>query len=120
MQFQTNTVRQGINKAYLKVHVKRGDLDTFKTQANAYLNQVDEAGGESEEHLKGYLKDFLANSFYQQEKRLVNTSDRIDLAIYSGKAISLTAGLDEVKAVFIKRIVQPQVRPLYCCKTLLK
>ncbi len=88
MQLQTKTVRQGINKAYLKVNVKRADLDRFKEQATAYLNQVEEAGSESEEHLKGYLKDFLSKAFYEAEEKLVNTSDRIDLAVYSGKTTS--------------------------------
>ncbi|WP_421774230.1 DUF7149 domain-containing protein [Gracilimonas sp.] len=88
MQLQTKTVRQGINKAYLKVNVKRADLDAFKLEATKYLNQIEEAGSESEEHLKGYLKDFLSKSFYEGEEKLVNTSDRIDLAIYSGKTTS--------------------------------
>ncbi|WP_409028835.1 Eco57I restriction-modification methylase domain-containing protein [Gracilimonas sediminicola] len=88
MQLQTKTVRQGINKAYLKVNVKRADLDAFKIEATRYLNQIEEAGSESEEHLKGYLKDFLSRSFYEREEKLVNTSDRIDLAIYSGKTTS--------------------------------
>ncbi|MBO6586048.1 MAG: class I SAM-dependent DNA methyltransferase [Gracilimonas sp.] len=88
MQLQTKTVRQGINKAYLKVNVKRADLDAFKIEATRYLNQIEEAGSESEEHLKNYLKDFLSRSFYEREEKLVNTSDRIDLAIYSGKTTS--------------------------------
>ncbi|WP_428235157.1 DUF7149 domain-containing protein [Gracilimonas sp.] len=88
MQLQTKTVRQGINKAYLKVNVKRADLDAFKIEATRYLDQIEEAGSESEEHLKGYLKDFLSRSFYEGEEKLVNTSDRIDLAIYSGKTTS--------------------------------
>ncbi|MDR9417235.1 MAG: hypothetical protein RI564_13190, partial [Gracilimonas sp.] len=90
MHLQTKTVRQGINKAYLKVTIKRADLDHFKQEATTYLNNLVQAEGESEEHLKGYLRDFLQNSFYNNEERLVNTSNRIDLGIYSGKTKSST------------------------------
>jgi hypothetical protein len=90
INFQTKTVRQGINKAYLKVNVKQGDLNTFKDEATTYLNNLKQAQGESEEHFKGYLKDFLQDAFYSNEEKLVNTSDRIDLAIYSGKSKSTT------------------------------
>lgn len=88
MQLHIKTVRQGINKAYLKVTIKRANLDYFKEAGTIYLNYLDHAEGESEEHLKGYLKDFLSNTFYTSEEKLVNTSDRIDLAIYSGKTTS--------------------------------
>tara|TARA_R110002124_G_scaffold97014_1_gene241775 strand:+ start:1952 stop:5731 length:3780 start_codon:yes stop_codon:yes gene_type:complete len=88
INFQTKTVRQGINKAYLKVAIKRADLDAFKEEATIYLKNLEQAEGESEEHFKGYLKDFLQNTFYSNAEKLVNTSDRIDLAIYSGKSNS--------------------------------
>ncbi|OAN62908.1 hypothetical protein A8B79_01390 [Balneola sp. EhC07] len=88
INFQTKKVRQGINKAYLKVNVKQGDLNTFKDEATTYLNNLKQAQGESEEHFKGYLKDFLQDAFYSNAEKLVNTSDRIDLAIYSGKSKS--------------------------------
>ncbi|WP_234572358.1 type IIG restriction enzyme/methyltransferase [Rhodohalobacter sp. 614A] len=88
MNLHTTTVRQGINKAYLKVTIKRADLDHFKEEATAYLKSLSHAEGESEEHLKGYLRDFLQNSFYNKEERLVNTSNRVDLGIYSGKTKS--------------------------------
>ncbi|MEP1304588.1 MAG: Eco57I restriction-modification methylase domain-containing protein [Balneola sp.] len=88
INFHTKTVRQGINKAYLKVAIKRADLDAFKEKATIYLNNLEQAEGESEEHFKGYLKDFLQNTFYSNAEKLVNTSDRIDLAIYSGKSTS--------------------------------
>lgn len=85
---QVKTLKQGINKAYLKVLVNRTDLDTFKNEATAYLNDLSQADGESEEHLKNYLRDFLLNTFYRAEERLVNTSSYVDLSIYSGKTIS--------------------------------
>jgi adenine-specific DNA-methyltransferase len=88
INFQTKKVRQGINKAYLKVNVKQGDLNTFKDEATTYLNNLKQAQGESEEHFKGYLKDFLQDAFYSNAEKLINTSDRIDLAIYSGKSKS--------------------------------
>ncbi|MTI87374.1 MAG: hypothetical protein FH748_05335 [Balneolaceae bacterium] len=90
IQLQTKTVRQGINKAYLKVNVKRADLDGFKEEATAYLNNLDQAKGKDEEHHKAYLRDFLKNTFYAKEERLVNTSRNVDLGIYSGKTTSST------------------------------
>lgn len=88
MYLQTKTVRQGINKAYLKVNVKRADLDAFKEEATTYLNNLDQAEGKDEEHHKAYLRDFLKDTFYSKEERLVNTSRNVDLGIYSGKSTS--------------------------------
>lgn len=92
IELQTKSVRQGINKAYLKIHVNRGDLDLFKKRAAAYLYNLAEAKGteEDEEHQKAYLRDFLKETFYEGEGRLVNTSKKIDLSIYSGKTTSST------------------------------
>ncbi|MAO66084.1 MAG: restriction endonuclease [Balneola sp.] len=90
IQLQTKTVRQGINKAYLKVNVKRADLDAFKEKATAYLNNLAQAEGKDEEHHKAYLRDFLKDTFYSKEERLVNTSRNVDLGIYSGKTTSST------------------------------
>ncbi|MDR9410622.1 MAG: hypothetical protein RI573_17390, partial [Balneolaceae bacterium] len=84
--------RQGVNKAYLKIHENRADLDLFKQTASAYLKNLSEAEGtdEDERHRKTYLRDFLKEAFYQKEDRLVNTSKDVDLSIYSGKTTSST------------------------------
>lgn len=86
---QTKPAKKGINKAYQKVHVKRADLDAFKNEATTYLYNLSQADGESEEHLKNYLRDFLSQTFYSRENRLVNTSSYVDLGIYSGKSSPL-------------------------------
>jgi Alw26I/Eco31I/Esp3I family type II restriction m6 adenine DNA methyltransferase len=92
IELQIQDVRQGVNKAYLKIHENRADLDLFKQKASAYLKNLSEAErtNEDEEHRKAYLRDFLKEAFYQKEDQLVNTSKDVDLSIYSGKTTSST------------------------------
>ncbi len=76
----------------------RKDINLFKEQLSIYLNNIAiaEQQGEHEENFKKYLADFLKNSLYQEH--LINTKERIDLAIYSGKdATSPVSVLIEVK-----------------------
>lgn len=84
MQLQTKTVRQGINKAFLKEPVERPEFDNFKNVLLGLLDQIDHAveADEHEEHLKNLLPPFFKTLGFDDHK--VNTSGRIDLAIYTG------------------------------------
>ncbi|WP_142454309.1 DUF7149 domain-containing protein [Gracilimonas mengyeensis] len=84
MQLQTKTVRQGINKAFLKEPVERPEFDNFKNVLSGVLDQIDHAveADEHEEHLKNLLPPFFKALGFDDHK--INTSGRIDLAIYTG------------------------------------
>ncbi|MCA4777904.1 DUF7149 domain-containing protein [Empedobacter stercoris] len=75
-------ITKALNPAYRKFKPQRSDIEKFKTEL---VNCIDAIGisdekGESEEHLKEPIKRFFQNTFF--EKNLINTKDRIDLAIY--------------------------------------
>jgi len=98
MQLQTKTVRQGINKAFLKEPVERPEFDNFKHALSGLLDQIEHAveADEHEEHLKNLLPPFLKSLGFDDHK--INTSGRIDLAIYTGNKKNDPVGvLMEVK-----------------------
>ncbi|MEX0769877.1 MAG: hypothetical protein WD035_04035, partial [Balneolaceae bacterium] len=84
MKFDSKTVRQGINKAFLKEPVERPEFDTFKNSLSGLLDQINHAveADEHEEHLKNLLPPFFNSLGFGDYK--INTSGRIDLAIYTG------------------------------------
>ena len=81
------TPRKALNPAYRKHKVLRKDINAFTEQLTTCLNAVKliDEKGESEEHIKQPIQEFLKNTFYSEN--YINTKDRIDLAIYSGKTI---------------------------------
>ena len=58
-------------------------IGEYKTHLQDYLQDINIAiqKNESEEHLKGILKDFLRDSLYFENKYTINTSSSIDAAI---------------------------------------
>ena len=61
-----------------KSHV-RPDLENFRTELSDMFAKVKQ--GESEEHFKTYLKDFLKAVWYRSDYA-ISPKDRIDLAIH--------------------------------------
>ncbi|MFK7799921.1 MAG: hypothetical protein AB8E82_20880, partial [Aureispira sp.] len=89
---------KALSQAIRKFKPLRKDINHFKTSLSACLNSIAiaEESKEHEENFKKYIADFLKNSLYQEH--LINTKERIDLAIYSGKdAKSHISVLIEVK-----------------------
>lgn len=87
-----------LSQALRKFKPLRKDINDFKTKLSDCLNNIAiaEENKEHEENFKKYIADFLKNSLYQDH--LINTKERIDLAIYSGKdANSPISVLIEVK-----------------------
>jgi hypothetical protein len=83
MQLDIRTPATSLSKAYAKQTVKQDDLERFRTNLAALLDHL--RSNEDEEHLKNFVRDFLKDTWYQQTN-LVNTSDKIDLAIYGGRS----------------------------------
>lgn len=81
---KTNT-RKALNPAYRKHKPLRKDVNTFVEELKKCLQEVkiSDDNGELEEHTKQHYINFFKSTFYNEN--YVNTKDRIDLAIYTGK-----------------------------------
>jgi adenine-specific DNA-methyltransferase len=75
--------RQALNKAYQKQVVEKDDLLKFRNSFKTLIDRCDP--NETEEHNKNHIVTFLYDSFYRGTN-LINTSERIDLVIYSDMA----------------------------------
>jgi len=84
IELETSTLRNNINKAFLKETVARSSFDVFKQHLSQFLNSIETAHqqGEHEEHIKNLLVSFLNKIGF--EERFVNTNAYIDLAIHTG------------------------------------
>ena len=78
------TPKQSLNKAYLKEKVTRANIELFKTNLIEFLESLSENEKESEEHVKNLITKFLDSTYYNGKNK-INTSGRIDLAIYEDK-----------------------------------
>ena len=92
MKLEILSPGKALNKAYLWQTVKPDDLKRFRVNLAALLVRL--RLEESEERLKNFLADFLKDTWYKSTN-LVNTNDRIDLAIYDG-----TSSTDQVAVMF--------------------
>lgn len=103
MQFEAKTVRNTINKAFLKEPVDRGAFDQFKEALGKLLNGIEQANeaGEREEHFKNLLPPFFKAVGFEDYK--INTSSNVDLAIYTGGKTKDPLGvMMEIKRPFNK------------------
>jgi hypothetical protein len=85
MKLEIKNPGQLLNKAYAQQSPGSEALELFRTNLAILLECLQ--GGESEEHQKNHIRDFLKDTWYQKSNR-INTSERIDLAIYAGMAAS--------------------------------
>lgn len=81
---KTNT-RKALNPAYRKHKPLRRDVNKFVEELKQCLQEVKHSddNAESEEHIKSHFIQFFNNTFYTEN--YINTKERIDLAIYTGK-----------------------------------
>ncbi|WP_440999823.1 type IIG restriction enzyme/methyltransferase [Fodinibius sp. SL11] len=95
MQLETKTLRKSINKAFLKETVDRTSFNNFKGELRQLLDKIESAKkkGELEEHYKKPLNTFFEEVGFKEYN--INTSDRIDLAIYTEGSVGV---LFEVKS----------------------
>ncbi|MBN1252274.1 MAG: class I SAM-dependent DNA methyltransferase [Bacteroidales bacterium] len=85
--------RKALSPAYRKHKPLRKDVNLFTDELLACLKTIktSEARDEHEEHYKDPIKVFLQNTFYKEN--YINTKDRIDLAIYTGKDANSDVGV---------------------------
>jgi hypothetical protein len=82
--------KKALNKAYLKVKVSRVEMEGFKKNLMALLDQINDS--ESEEFHKNLLSDFLKDTYYKQN-HFINTKGRNDLVIHNGHTASSAVGV---------------------------
>lgn len=84
---------KALNPSYRKHKPVRSEVSHFLDALKECVEAVvlSDNKGESEEHLKEPLKKFFQNTFYQDH--LINTKDRIDLAIYLDKTAKSDVGV---------------------------
>ena len=71
--------KKALNNAYRKEKVGKAQIDKFKENLRIFLSEIKKE--ESEEYAKNAVTKFLYDTYYNG-KNLINTSGRIDLAIY--------------------------------------
>lgn len=80
----SQTIIKSLNLAYRKLKVTRSNLNIFRQLLTNLLTQTQANVKESEEFHKNNLKEFLKESF-DQNNHYLNTKDKDDLVIYQGK-----------------------------------
>jgi len=82
--------RKALNKAWLKTKPNRREIETFKQNLQQLLGHISET--ESEEFHKNLVSHFLKNTYYH-DRFFINTKEREDLAIYTGKNAESQVGV---------------------------
>jgi very-short-patch-repair endonuclease len=82
--------RKALNPAYLKVKPNRIDIERFKNQLIALLDQSNDK--ESEEFHKNLISDFLKKTWYDPS-HFINTKGRNDLVIHNGNKAGTEVGV---------------------------
>jgi hypothetical protein len=81
---------KNLSKAYLKQSLQREQIETFKNNLSRLFERL--KPGESEEHLKNIVADFLKDTWYKPDFE-INTSGRADLVIHNGKSSNDPVGV---------------------------
>ena len=90
MKIQPVNISNSLNKAYRKSSLKRDDIESFKKGFKRLFNRINEK--ESEENLKNIVADFFKECWYKTDYE-INTKDRKDLVIHTGKSASDPVGV---------------------------
>ena len=84
------SIKNSLNKAYLKLPATRSQIDKFKSNFITLFNRI--KGSEGEEFHKNEISDFLKNTYYSPN-HYINTHGRFDLVIHNGKESSSRIGV---------------------------
>jgi hypothetical protein len=88
----TKTPSKSLSPALLKAKLGREQFEQFKTKLSELVEQIKGSPGESEEHHKNHISDFLKYAF-KFPAYFINTNDRIDLVIHNGKSPTDSVGV---------------------------
>lgn len=80
----TSSIR-AFNPNYYQEPMSQDKITEFTNSVNNFISKVKQAGEqqETEEHIKKYLNDFLAQNFYSSSKYLINSAGKMDSTIKS-------------------------------------
>jgi hypothetical protein len=90
MNLNIISIRNSINKAFLKVKPNRTQIEKFKENILNLYDQINES--ESEEFHKNIISAFLKDTYYSPN-HYVNTKGRTDLVIHNGKDSNSSVGV---------------------------
>jgi hypothetical protein len=82
--------RKALNPAFLKLKPHRDEIEDFKANLLQLIGHINEA--ESEEFHKNLVQDFLKKTYYDPD-HFINTKDRKDLVIHTGKKADSPVGV---------------------------
>ena len=83
-------LKQLINRNVQAVIPQEDQKENFKDSISKYIKALNANKNQSEEFQKGVFRDFLEAVIPDKQ---INTSDRIDLAIYNGKNTNSNVGV---------------------------
>lgn len=83
---------KSLSHALLKSKPSREQFEQFKDKLCGLIEHIRNSPGESEEHHKNHISDFLKYAF-KFPTYFINTNDRIDLVIHNGKLPSDSVGV---------------------------
>lgn len=86
----TYTLKQVLNKAYLKLKPLKDNFDLFRLALKEVAAGSDDA--ESEEFHKNLLRSFLSKAYYDGD-HFINTKGKNDLVIHTGKTSATPVGV---------------------------
>ncbi|KAF0206206.1 MAG: putative type IIS restriction/modification [Gallionellaceae bacterium] len=92
MAHVSKTPSKSLSHALLKVKPGREQFEQFKAKLSELVEQIKGSPGESEEHHKNHISDFLKYAF-KFPAYFINTSDRIDLVVHNGKLPTDSVGV---------------------------
>ncbi|MEO6758370.1 MAG: hypothetical protein ABIO24_02870, partial [Saprospiraceae bacterium] len=92
MKLSTQPPAKSLSPAYRTQSLSRDSMERFKRQFALLRSRITDAASESEEHLKNLVADFLKEVWYR-DTHYINTRDRQDLVIHTGKTAKDPAGV---------------------------
>lgn len=84
------TLKESMNKNVQAIMPQEDEKQAFETKLVSFLETLQAKQSESEEYQKNLISDFLKSLL---PKNFINTSNRIDLAIYNGQDSTSTLGV---------------------------
>lgn len=84
------TLKESMNKNVQAIMPQEDEKEEFEKKLITYLETLQNKQNESEEHQKNLISDFLKSLL---PKNFINTSNRIDLAIYNGQDSTSSLGV---------------------------
>jgi adenine-specific DNA-methyltransferase len=90
------SIKEALNKAFVKVRPERAAIDKFKANLSKLIDGIKNNPDEREEFIKNLVSDFLKNTWYSPDY-FINTHKSVDLVIHNGNSSSPVGVMIEAK-----------------------